>query len=89
MADKIHLSVVSASGVILDRMVNYVHIPVESGSVGVLAGHMPMLCAVRTGIARCTFGQNETVCFSVNDGVVRVADNEVAFLVSGAAIVGE
>ena len=87
MADRIHLSIVSADGVILDRMVHYVHIPLESGSVGVLAGHMPMLCAVKEGIARCTLGQNETIRVAVKDGIVRVAGNEVVFLVSGAEIV--
>ena len=87
MADKIHLSVVSASGVVLDQMVSYVHIPEEIGSVGVLAGHVPMLCAVGDGIARCRFGQNETIQIAVKDGIVHVADNEVVFLVSSASIV--
>ena len=87
MADRIHLSVVSAGGVVLDRMVHYVHIPLESGSVGVLAGHMPMLCAVKEGVVRCTLGQNETIRDAVKDGIVRVSGDEVVFLVSGAEIV--
>lgn len=86
MADKIHLSVVSASGVVLDRMVNYLQIPGELGSVGVLAGHMPMLCAVGEGIAKCTFGQDGTIRIAVKDGIVRVADDEVTFLVSSANV---
>ena len=86
MADKIHLSVISAGGVILDQMVSYVHIPAESGELGVLPGHMPMLCAVGKGIARCTFGQNEKIRFSVHDGVAHVAHDEVTFLVSGASV---
>ena len=87
MADQIHLSVISAGGVILDQMVNYVQVPTESGLVGVLAGHMPMLCSVGQGIARCTLGEHEAIRFSVNDGVAHVADNEVVFLVSGASII--
>jgi F-type H+-transporting ATPase subunit epsilon len=89
MADRIHLSVISAGGVVLDQMVSYVLIPAEAGTVGVLAGHMPMLCAVGKGLARCTFGQNEMIRFSVNDGVVHVANDEVTFLVSGASIIEE
>ena len=84
MADRIHLSVVTASGVVLDRMVNYVQIPAESGSVGVLAGHLPMLCAVTEGVAKCTFGENETIRLSVRDGVVSVKNNEVVFLLQSA-----
>ena len=87
MADKIHLRVVSASEVVLDRMVNYVHIPGTKGSVGVLAGHVPMLCAIGDGMAKCTFGQSETIQIMVKDGVAHVADNEVVFLVSYASIV--
>ena len=86
MADKIHLSVVSAGGVVLDKMVNYVHIPENVGSVGVLAGHAPMLCAVGDGIAECRFGENETIRIEVKEGIVHVAENEVVFLVSGARI---
>ena len=89
MADKIHLSVISAGGVILDQMVSYVHIPAESGAIGVLPGHMPMLCAIEKGLARCTFGESETIRFSVHDGVAHVAHDEVTFLVSGASVLAD
>ena len=46
MENMIHLSVVTADGVALDTQVSYVNIPTGSGSVGVLHGHAPMLCAV-------------------------------------------
>jgi F-type H+-transporting ATPase subunit epsilon len=84
MADRIHLSVVTASGVVLDRMVNYVQIPAESGSVGVLAGHLPMLCAVTEGIAKCTFGEKETICLTVRNGIASVKNNKVVFLLESA-----
>mgnify|MGYP006054068471 CR=1 FL=1 len=84
MADKIHLSVVSAEGVKLDQMVSYVCIPAEQGTVGVLANHMPMLCAVKEGFLNYRFGQDETGSFLVKDGLASVSANEVSLLVSYA-----
>lgn len=86
MADRIHLSVISAEGILLDKMVSYLTIPGADGSVGILADHMPLLCAVKEGVAKCTFGENETLRFSVRDGIASVADNEATFLVSGAKV---
>ena len=54
MENMIHLSVVTADGVALDTQVSYVNIPTGSGSVGVLHGHAPMLCAVSAGKVRYT-----------------------------------
>ena len=89
MADRIHLRVISAEGVLLDKMVSYLSVPGEDGSVGILADHMPLLCAVKEGVAKCTFGQDETIRFAVKDGIARVADNEATFLVSGAKMMSE
>lgn len=52
MADRIHLSVISAEGILLDKMVSYLTIPGADGSVGILADHMPLLCAVKEGVAK-------------------------------------
>ena len=52
MADPIKLSVVSQEGTAFERNVNYVNIPTPFGSVGVLSGHAPMLCAVAAGLLR-------------------------------------
>ena len=86
MADRIHLRVLSAEGILLDKMVSYLSIPGADGLVGILPGHMPMLCAVKEGVAKCTFGEDQTLRFLVRDGIAQVADNEVTFLVSGAKV---
>ena len=36
MADQIHLQIVTAGGVVFDRMVHSVRLPLESGSIGVV-----------------------------------------------------
>lgn len=87
MADNIHLRVISAEGVVMDQMVNYLSIPGADGSVGVMAGHLPMLCAVKEGVAKCRFEPGETALISVKDGVAHVLHNEVTFLVSSAKVI--
>lgn len=86
MADKISLSIVTADGVAFEKKVGYVNIPTAFGSVGILSGHAPMLCAVQKGVLRCTFGEKECVSVQVSDGVANVAENEVTLLVSAAKI---
>ena len=84
MADQIHVTVVSAEGIKLDQMAHYVYIPSESGAVGVLPNHLPMLCAVKEGVLKCHFSQNSSISFLVKDGIASVVENEVALLVAYA-----
>lgn len=82
MADKIRLSVVTADGTGVEKNVNYISIPTEFGSVGVLTGHAPMLCAVKCGVIKYRVGEDEIFRLSVSDGIANIADNEVTVLVS-------
>ncbi len=84
MEDKIKLSIVSQEGDRIDRQVSYVNIPTAFGSVGVLSGHAPMLCAVVPGVLRVRFGQEETGRFRVGAGIANVEHNEVTVLVASA-----
>ena len=80
--NKIHLSLVTSDGASFDGAVSYVNIPTAAGSVGVLAGHASMLCAVKKGalLYRCEDGPLQTVM--VGDGIANVNHNEVTLLVS-------
>lgn len=82
MADRIKLSVATAEGESHEKMVSYVSIPTAFGSVGVLSGHAPMLCAVKSGILKYRVGEDSLFRLSVSDGIANVADNEVTVLVS-------
>lgn len=82
MEDMIHLSVVTADGVALDKLVSYVNIPTGSGSVGVLNGHAPMLCAVSAGKVRYSMADGSTGEIEVGDGVANAGGSEVTLLVS-------
>lgn len=82
MEDLIHLSVVTADGVALDTMVSYVNLPAGAGSVGVLHGHAPMLCALSAGLVRYSKADGSTGEIHVGDGVANVGGSEVTLLVS-------
>ena len=79
MADKIHLQIVTAGGVVFDRMVHSVRLPLESGSIGVLANHAPLIGAVVDGVVTCASDEGEFV-IAVGIGVVNVVNNSVTVL---------
>ena len=85
MADRIHLKVVTPMGVTLEQDTNYVNLPTPEGSVGILANHAPMLCAVGKGKIRYRFEGGESFV-SVSGGVASVGDNEVTVLADEARI---
>ena len=89
MTDRINLSVITSAGTVFDKTVSYVNIPTCFGSVGVLSGHAPMMCAVVKGIVRCSFGDGAAVKIAVGDGVADVAHNQVTLLVSRARVMTE
>lgn len=85
MKDLLHLSIITAEGAAYDRMVGYVNIPTPTGSVGVLSGHAPMLCAVKKGLVRCGFGAGRGQSIHVGSGVANIDSNQVTILVSDAS----
>ena len=81
MAESFRLSVVTSDGIVFEDMVEYVNLPTGFGSLGVLAKHAPMLCAVEKGVVRCT-KEGETLRIRVGSGVASVENNEATLLVS-------
>ena len=79
MADRIHLQIVTAGGVVFDRMVHVVNLPLENGSIGVLANHAPLMGAVVDGIVTAASDEGEYV-IAVGIGVVNVVNNTVTVL---------
>ncbi len=86
MADRIRLKIVTPSGTALDRIVNYVNLPTSDGSLGILADHAPMLCAMPEGETFCRMedGTEKTVRHS--SGVANVRDNRVTILADRAEL---
>ena len=81
MADSFRLSVVTGDGTVFVDTVEYVNLPTGFGSLGVMAKHAPMLCAIEKGVVRCT-KDGETIRIRVGGGVASVENNEATLLVS-------
>ena len=81
MALSVRLSIVTGDGTVFEDTVEYVNLPTGFGSLGVLANHAPMLCAVEKGVVRCT-KEGETLRIRVGNGVASVENNEATLLVS-------
>ena len=82
MEDAIRLTLVSSGGQSWEKQVAGVTLPAEFGSLGILHGHAPMLCAVKKGVLRCRFGEGESLRLMISDGIANVGDNEVTLLLS-------
>ncbi len=83
MAESIKLEIVTPTGVEFSRDTLDVSVPTVDGEIGVLPGHLPLLAAVRTGIAsvRPVGGDKESLRFAVSHGVFEVA-NDKALLIT-------
>lgn len=80
MAENFRLSVVTGEGTVFEDEVSYVNLPTGFGSVGVLANHAPMLCAVEKGVLKCTRA-GETLRVQISDGIASVDNNEMTVLI--------
>lgn len=89
MDDRIHLVITTSQGTAVDETVGYVNIPTAFGSLGILKGHAPMLCAVADGILKCRYGEGMTARVRVGKGIANVADNEITLLVDFAELIEE
>jgi len=84
MAKCFHLLVMTADGVLLDGPAEYCRIPTADGSVGVLADHAPMLCAMEEGETLCRLEGGEEKTLRHSAGAAEVRDNSVTILTDRA-----
>ena len=87
MDDLFRLCIVTGDATLLDTKVKSVRLPTGFGSLGVLAHHAPMLCAVSKGVLRCTREDGSETRIRVSDGVASVDNNELTLLCSNAAVI--
>lgn len=79
MADQLHLEIVTPEGLRLSEQVNELTAPSVAGEFGVLPGHLPVFCALATGIVSYVVrGERHRV--AVGPGFVEVADDHAVLL---------
>ena len=86
MAKCFHLRVMTADGVFLEGEAEYCHMETPEGSLGVLADHAPMLCALREGESLCRMEGGEEKTIRHSPGVANVRDNQVTIITDHAEI---
>lgn len=86
MEKKLHLFVVTQNATVFDADVKYVNAPTPSGSLGILYGHTPMVCALTRGVLRCAYAGEEGAVIEVSGGILEVSDNVVTVLAKDARV---
>ncbi len=80
MAAYFQLKVVTPQGAAYAGTVRHARIPVENGSVGILAHHAPYVTSSAGGICTVEEQSGKQKAFVVGPGFFTVASNEAAFL---------
>ena len=78
-ADKIELEIVTPKGKALSVSVDEVTAPSVNGEFGVLPGHLPVVCALRTGIVTYRVG-SESKRVVVGPGFAEAGQNKLLIL---------
>jgi F-type H+-transporting ATPase subunit epsilon len=78
-ADKIELEIVTPKGKALSVSVDEVTAPSVNGEFGVLPGHLPVVCALRTGIVTYRVG-SESKRVAVGPGFAEAGQNKLLIL---------
>lgn len=86
METRLHLCIVTQDSTVFERDVDYVNLPTTLGSIGVLANHAAMVCALAGGRVRCTYENGGVSEIDIGAGIAEVADNQVTLLVSDAKL---
>ena len=79
----IQVDVVSAEAEVFSGQAEFVSLPGESGELGILPGHTPLITRIKPGAVRIQNGQNEELVF-VADGILEVQPNKITVLADTA-----
>ena len=83
MAKLIPVSIVTPDRAVYAGEVESLRVPAYEGSLGILAGHAPMLCVLQPGAVLLRTGTERKV-FAVGGGYLEVADGKVLILADSA-----
>lgn len=85
MAMTVHVDVVSAEEQIFSGLAEFVALPGESGELGILPGHMPLMTRIKPGAVRLKLqNKNEEELIFVAGGILEVQPGLVTVLADTA-----
>lgn len=88
MAMTVHVDVVSAEASIFSGLVEFVALPGESGELGILPGHMPLMTRIKPGTVRLKLPNDKEELIFVAGGMLEVQPGLITVL-ADTAIRGE
>lgn len=83
MADTFHLQLATPERLLVDEQVTLAEIPGANGYLGILAGHAPLMSALKPGVLTYEGGGGAHV-YALGGGFVEVSDNQVRVLAEEA-----
>ncbi|MDR3087496.1 MAG: F0F1 ATP synthase subunit epsilon [Azoarcus sp.] len=85
MAMTVHVDIVSAEEQIFSGLAEFVALPGETGELGILPGHMPLMTRIKPGAVRVKIpGQTEEELVFVAGGILEVQPGLVTVLADTA-----
>ncbi len=79
----IQVDVVSAEAEVFSGLAEFVALPGESGELGILPGHTPLITRIKPGAVRIQNGKDEELVF-VAGGILEVQPNKITILADTA-----
>ena len=86
---KFNAEILTPEGEVFNGEVEMVSTRTETGSIGILANHMPLLGLLAPAELRLYKSESETIRFAQGEGYVQVANNRVLLLVEEAIPPGD
>ena len=84
MAMTLHVDIVSAEQEIYSGAAEMLLAPLETGEIGVLPRHSPLLARLRPGEVRVRMSGREDLCFYVSGGLLEIQPHVVTVLADTA-----
>ena len=84
MAMTVHVDVVSAEASIFSGLAEFVALPGESGELGILPGHMPLMSRIKPGTVRIKLPDDKEELIFVAGGLLEVQPGLVTVLADTA-----
>lgn len=80
MAKTFNVEFITPDKAVFEGEATSVVLPSDGGSIGILAGHAPLVATLDVGVARVDTVDGEQVLMMVGDGFIEVRDNQVKVL---------
>lgn len=79
-----NVNIVTPDGPVVDTNVELVSAKAQSGELGIMAGHVPMVAPLQIGAVRLVLGDNKSELVAISGGFLEVRPDQVTILAQAA-----